>query len=406
MNALGLAFRPMKTEASYTTWPLLTDLFPTTFPGIFTARDQFVVDIDESRLRQRVEAYFDTSVSHDEMKVISPQVMQVANRFDPVPIREYLRKRGILAAMVVRFAYRPFDTRWLYWEPDTKLLNEKRSDYFGHVFSGNVWIAATQQNRKDFDPPVVVEHHATLHIIERGANLFPMLLREWGSSDELFGAESSTVRRLGEHYANVSDAALAYLNTFRGVTDAPHLFDHTIAVLHSPEYAAENGAALRQDWPRIPLPASRSDLLASAELGRLVTALLDPESPVDGVTVGKVRPELRLLGAPTRIDAKPLDGADFAVTARWGIAGKGGVTMPSTGRVIERAFAADEAAALGDSGVSLLGPDTLDVYLNDTAFWKNVPRRVWEYTLGGYQVLKKWLSYREQALLGRPLTVD
>ena len=37
---------------------------------------------------------------------------------------------------------------------------------------------------------------------------------------------------------------------------------------------------------------------------------------------------------------------------------------------------------------------------------KNVPRPVWEYTLGGYQVLKKWLSYREQTLLGRPLTVD
>ena len=35
-----------------------------------------------------------------------------------------------------------------------------------------------------------------------------------------------------------------------------------------------------------------------------------------------------------------------------------------------------------------------------------MPRQVWEYTLGGYQVLKKWLSYREAALLGRPLTVD
>ena len=50
--------------------------------------------------------------------------------------------------------------------------------------------------------------------------------------------------------------------------------------------------------------------------------------------------------------------------------------------------------------------DTLDVFLNDAACWRNVPRRVWEYTLGGYQVLKKWLSYREQALLGRPLSVD
>ena len=31
---------------------------------------------------------------------------------------------------------------------------------------------------------------------------------------------------------------------------------------------------------------------------------------------------------------------------------------------------------------------------------------MWEYTLGGYQVLKKWLSYREKALLGRGLTID
>ena len=31
---------------------------------------------------------------------------------------------------------------------------------------------------------------------------------------------------------------------------------------------------------------------------------------------------------------------------------------------------------------------------------------VWDYTIGGYQVLKKWLSYREHALLGRALTAD
>ena len=31
---------------------------------------------------------------------------------------------------------------------------------------------------------------------------------------------------------------------------------------------------------------------------------------------------------------------------------------------------------------------------------------VWEYTIGGYQVIKKWLSYRERALLGRGLTVE
>jgi hypothetical protein len=31
---------------------------------------------------------------------------------------------------------------------------------------------------------------------------------------------------------------------------------------------------------------------------------------------------------------------------------------------------------------------------------------VWDCAIGGYQVIKKWLSYRELGLLGRALTVD
>ncbi len=53
-----------------------------------------------------------------------------------------------------------------------------------------------------------------------------------------------------------------------------------------------------------------------------------------------------------------------------------------------------------------LGETTVDVYLNDRAYWANVPVRVWEFRIGGYQVLKKWLSYREHSVLGRGLTLD
>jgi type ISP restriction-modification system protein len=35
-----------------------------------------------------------------------------------------------------------------------------------------------------------------------------------------------------------------------------------------------------------------------------------------------------------------------------------------------------------------------------------VPAQVWDYRIGGYQVLKKWLSYREENVLGRSLTKD
>ena len=51
----------------------------------------------------------------------------------------------------------------------------------------------------------------------------------------------------------------------------------------------------------------------------------------------------------------------------------------------------------------LSGDSTFDVYLNSSAYWQNIPNAVWNYKLGGYQVLKKWLSYRESGVLDRPL---
>jgi hypothetical protein len=54
-------------------------------------------------------------------------------------------------------------------------------------------------------------------------------------------------------------------------------------------------------------------------------------------------------------------------------------------------------------GFDLLGESTFDIYLNDSVHWSNVPRRLCTYTLGGYQVIKKWLSCRERDVLGRAL---
>ena len=76
--------------------------------------------------------------------------------------------------------------------------------------------------------------------------------------------------------------------------------------------------------------------------------------------------------------------------------------MPGRGRTFARDYAPEEAAAAAEA--EWLGARTRDVFLNDDAFWRNVPDSVWDFTIGGYQVLKKWLSYRERPLLGRALT--
>ncbi len=68
--------------------------------------------------------------------------------------------------------------------------------------------------------------------------------------------------------------------------------------------------------------------------------------------------------------------------------------MPAKGKVAERDYTPAERAAIGEGAKALgltaeqafagLGERTCDVHLNETAYWANIPIRVWEYTIGGY----------------------
>ncbi|MCS7079162.1 MAG: N-6 DNA methylase [Chloracidobacterium sp.] len=396
--SLGLPFSPAQVSRDYLSWPRLPDLLPTSFPGVKTSRDEALVDVDRERLIERMRKYFDPTIGDDAIKKLAPSLMQETARFDPIETRRFLRQRGFREEHVRRYCYRPFDVRWLYWEPETKLLDEKRAEYVPHIFEGNVWLAAAQHNRRAFDPPPVTANLASLHLIERGANLFPLYLRANGQQNGMFEANAN--RRL-----NLSPAALKRLRDIEAVDEADALFHHIVAVLHAPAYRSENAAALRRDWPRVPWPTTREALLNSAQLGRRVAALLDGERPVPGVTTGDIDASLRSIAVLSVTDGGTINPAagDLDVTAGWGYAGRGGVVMPGKGRIIERVAQASEInRALGIDG----GGATLDVHLNARVYWRNVPPRVWAYTVGGYQVLKKWLSYREKPILGRGLTID
>ena len=374
-------------------WPALPDLFPASFPGVKTSRDGFLVDVDLDRLKARIADYFNTDVSHEEIARRYPGVMKTTARFDARAIRDALLARGgPTEDGFVRFTYRPFDNRWLYWESETKLLDEKRADYRPHVFKGNRWLVLQNKARPDLSPPLAISHIGDLNQMNSGVYCVPV----WLSSSGL------------QRRPNLSGAAQSYLERLGASVE--NLFHHVLTVLHDPTYNQVNADVLRAEGPRIPLPCwsdgeaegAAEELARSASRGRELARLLDPDTPVPGVTQGVLRPEIAAIAVPTTTDGHNMTGDDFAVTAGWGHFGTGDAVMPGQGRVVERPYTPEERAVLGET-VATLGETTFDVYLNARAFWHNVPASVWRYKLGGYQVLKKWLSYRERSVLNRPL---
>ena len=398
---LGLPFVQTAVSSQWFDWPTLPELFPVSFPGVQTSRDGVLVDVDLDRLQRRMAEYFNSTVSHEEIARRYPDAMRTTARFDAHAVREALLARGGPdEASFIRHAYRPFDNRWLYWEADTKLLDEKRADYRPHVFEGNLWLSAAQHLRKGAAEPqtVFTQHIGARHLIERGANWFPAWLDIDGIRDD------------DERRPNLSGAAQRYIERLGASVE--DLFHYVLAVLHDAAYREANAGALRMEWPRIPLPGwpdGEADgaveaLAQSAARGRELAALLDPDSPVPGVTQAALRPEI-VIAVPATTDGRNMTGDDFSLTAGWGHFGVRGAVMPGQGRIVERDYTPDERTAMGDV-LPVLGETTFDVCLNGNAYWRNIPAAVWTYKLGGYQVLKKWLSYRERPILDRALLPD
>ena len=213
---LGLPFEELAVSPEWSDWPSLPDLFLTSFPGVKTSNDSFFVDIDPQKLKKRIEDFF---------------ISGEAGRPGP-------EESGFIP-----YSYRPFDTRSLYWEGDSGLLDRPRPEYKPHAFVGNCALVSQQKPRREWSPPQVISAMGCLDLMDRGATCFPLRLRDeqpGGPQASLYGGEE-------QFRPNLTPKAQAYLDRLGlGVEE---LFHHALAVLHDPAYREANAGALRMEWP-------------------------------------------------------------------------------------------------------------------------------------------------------------
>lgn len=374
-----------------------------------------------------MKTYYDARVEWDSLKSMGAMLTSDAARFNARNARsKLLAAETFDHGRIRRFAVRPFDHRWCYYSGVRPLWNEPRPSLWAQCWDGNAFLLSRVHPAKDPEgaPVSFASVLSDDHYLAPDASCIPVRIKKClpanrrGYDRALFGNETENPS------ANLSASARKYLQAI-GVENpdadaerASLLWMHALAIGYSPAYLKENKDGIRQDWPRIPLPASKEALEGSARLGQAVGALLDIDGPVKGVISGTVRPELRVIGPVEKIGEGRIDpdAGNLDLTAGWGHRRKGGVVMPAKGKVVRRGYEQEElealrkgAAALGlsdDEAIRLLGQTTYDVFLNGNVCWRNVPENVWGFYIGGYQVIKKWLSYRERDILGRGLTLE
>ncbi|HUG81424.1 MAG TPA: type ISP restriction/modification enzyme [Bryobacterales bacterium] len=148
---------------------------------------------------------------------------------------------------------------------------------------------------------------------------------------------------------NISTAFRDFIDAYYEYHYTPEeILGYIYAVLHAPTYRERYSEFLRSDFPRVPFPESAENFEALSELGwELVQAHLLRELPRNGL-------------------------ANYH--------GKGDHTVEAM----------------------RYSPDEEAVWINKTQCFRPVPRDVWEFRIGGYPVLDKYLKSRK----GRTLTLD
>lgn len=376
-------------EGGYESWPALDELFPEMIQGVNANRgiEGSVIDHSATNLGKRIESFLSAD-SYSDAKIAAPGLCEKFAGYDPEKVWSALKPSGYDNTKISRFLMFPFDSRWIYYETEHKLLNRPRGE-FAKIRNDNEFLITVPEPRKASEArPVFSSTLTNLHVHERGSVVIPKEVEGQG----LFAGR----------LANIAEPAW---NAFRGSfglsgrredDDARKFVGELqraiLALLHAPAYQADHKSALSADWAHPPIPRDHALFIQLAEAGDRVTGLLNANAEA-GAIVSQILGEPAVtLGALRRVDGAQVRPQDLEVSiSYWGGA---------KGRWVPRDAHSDEIS------LDSLGERTGDLYINDQCYFANVPSAVWQYQLGGYPVIKKWLGYRQaDRRNGNPLTL-
>jgi Type ISP C-terminal specificity domain len=246
-----------------------------------------------------------------------------------------------LAAHAKEVTYRPFDDRWTIW--DRNVAVHRRLRVSNHLLIDNLALIVAKNwgaiGSDTYDGASITAKPTELNYFRRGGEyIFPIYMRSQGASS----AASERVESLASDFRTFVDSRYEHHYT------AEEMLGYIYAVLHAPAYCMRYVEFLRVDFPRIPFPEEADNFESLSELGwELVEAHLLRNVPRIGL-------------------AKYPSKGDHAV---------------ETARYV---------------------PEGEAVWINKTQFFAPVPQAVWDFHIGGYQVLDKYLKSRK----GRKLSLD
>jgi len=328
--------REEKLLARYQKYAKITDIFPTNSVGIVTSRDKLVIDADKAELKKRIRMFRDENIPDSIIKRAFD--LKDKTNWKTRDARRKIREEKDWEKQITPILYRPFDRQWTLY--NDAVIERTRKEVMRHMMKENLALCVGRAGQvvgleKPWNIVFCTEHITDLNLFYRGGNVnFPLYL--YPDEDLYNNSKTKTYQR----EVNINQRVFEVLKRPYGRQPKPEqIFYYVYAVLYSNIYRQRYAEFLKSDFPRIPF-------CSDYDLFRAMT------------TFGKKLVDLHLMKS-AKLN-KPI--AKFE--------GKGGNLV---GKIQY-----DERKKL--------------VYINSGRYFAPISKDIWEYQIGGYQIMTKWLK--------------
>ncbi|MFO5528837.1 MAG: type ISP restriction/modification enzyme, partial [Cuspidothrix sp.] len=349
----------------------ITDIMPVNSVGIVTARDALTIQKTPEDVETIVNdfAFLPPETAREKYDLgKDTRDWQVALAQDDIKksrVKEKVKGKVTKNLMIDReliqpILYRPFDIRYTYYTGKSRgFICMPRNEVMKNMILGDNLALITVRKT----PPITKSGYffVTQYMVSNGS-----IRSDNQSIDTIFPLyiypENETSQ---ERKPNFSPEFITAINSKLGYIPIPeNILYYIYAVLHSPKYRERYSQFLKIDFPCLPL-TSNNELFNQL------------------VTKGEILVNLHLM---KNIPATPITKSETSTTAN----------LPL--------FNGEERGTIhyqgdGKNQITQIkyNPNKRQIAINQDCYFSGISQTVWEFKIGGYQVLDKWLKDRKSA---------
>ena len=337
-----IILRDEKLLEAYEKHPKITDIFPINSVGIVTARDNFVINFDKEALKRHIRMFRDEKMPIEVVR----QAFNLKDKsnWKLKEVREKVINDNEWEKSITKIAYRPFDSRWIFYYDD--VIERSRKEIMYHMMHGNVGLIVPRQVLSDFRHVFCTNQITNFNSLDTAGRfgsgyLFPLYL--YPDKKDLF----SHTKEPKERQHNIGPKLFKSLSeVYKKELIPEDIFYYIYAILCSNTYRTKYAEFLRIDFPRVPFTKNYKLFSKIGEYGKKLVDLhllksIEIDSPV------------------TKFQGK------------------------------------------GSDKVEKLKYDKKEkrLYINKEQYFDGITPQIWQYQIGGYQVCDKWLKDRKKRRL-------